>query len=192
MGEREPETANQKLLAEYNAIFSRNRDPKTGTRTPEQETKMFEELDKFEATHTPAQLAVIDRNSGLTAPPWLKQLRSDRKEIEGYWQLDDVGWGIYAKQNGISMQQYPTYDDFRADLEKYAADNNMTTAIVDTLPVIKNYVSGLSSAKQAMREGEPLVDAILAYWGYNDTVRTKAAAQLYYDRYGEMPRMAQQ
>lgn len=192
LGEREPETANQKLLAEYNDIFARNRDPKTGTRTPEQEKRMFEELDKFEATHTPAQLAVIDRNSGLTAPPWLKQLRSDRKEIEGYWQLDDVGWGIYAKQNGISMETYPTYDDFRADLEKYAADNNMTVAIVDTLPIVKNYTSGLSSAKQAMREGEPLVDAILAYWGYNDTVRTREAAQLYYDRYGEMPRMAQQ
>jgi hypothetical protein len=199
LNKRKPSTANQKLLAEYNAIFARNRDPVTGTRTPEQEAKMFEELDKFEATHTSAQLAVIDRNSGLTAPPWLKELRADRKDIAPYWELDDAGWKIYAKQNGISTAKYATFDDFRADLEKYAVDNKIAITIVDTLPIVKNYYNGtqtfagISAARTAFREANPVIDAKLAYWRYVDTVRPNTGAfEAYVKLYGEAPREAKE
>ena len=193
--EREPNTTNQKLLAEYNTIFSRNRDPKTGTRTPEQETAMFTELDDFEATHTPEEMAVIDRNGGLTAPPWLKELREDRKVLRPYWDAGDTGWVSYAKAQGVDVAKYPTFEDYRTAKTQYAVDNNVDIANLDSEPVIKGFTSALGELHQIIREETPEIDVLLHYW-YGDTYKTvrpgTGAAELYHERYGVWPREAKE
>jgi hypothetical protein len=185
-------TPEQQIMKDYSAIFERNRDPQTGTQTPEQQQTMFDELDTFEATHTPDQMDVLDRNMGIKSPDWVKALRADKKEIANYWKLPDVGWGIYAKKNNISTAQYPSFYDFQAALQQYAADHHITTSAVLTLPVITDFNKSLTAARQAMREAEPNVDATLAYWGYVDTVRNQKNYNFYVNKYHEAPRMVKQ
>ena len=166
---------NKQALNDYFQAFDKATDPKTGQPDPGRLNLL---LDNLEQSWTPDQQAYVDRNTGYTGTPRVKEYRADMRRLEDYFDLGEKVWAR-AQANNPDLTKYPSLESFSLELRQTYLDKGLTPAQAhDRLGQhagLGRLSQVISSLNLRWRQAHPDLEQLLLKWGY---VQTSARRRL--------------
>jgi hypothetical protein len=146
----------------------------------------FEELERQAKEQLgPEKWAMIEEKRMATADPVEKQYLQDRAKMEIYWDLTDTEWQAFcARVPRAKVYAGMTYEQYRASVTERLRVEGKGEGWVDRDPLILLFEKATGQKRTIFLYRNPEVDALRAVWGYQGTVHTKKAADIYKVRTG--------
>ena len=129
--------------------------------------------------------AMVQENRLASADPVEKRYLEDRAKMEAYWELTDTEWQAFCNRVPRARAYVGmTYEQYRASVTERLRAEGKGEGWVDRDPLILLFEKATGQKREVFLYRNPEVDALRAVWGYQRTVHTKKAADIYKARTG--------
>jgi hypothetical protein len=128
--------------------------------------KLSNILNALETSWTPSQKGYVERNTGLSNSPRVREWRAAQKVLQPYWEITDQVWGLLREQPEYAT--YSSLDEYiRAkaeELRRAGLPEDIVQLRISKLPIASQVERAVNDLRRRLRTIEPSIDALLVKW----------------------------